>query len=429
MFFNKILAGIITFFTLITGVLILLNPWWWIRDYLNPHASKKIQWSKKARFYFRLDVIYQNIFHKLNRKLRKKWLSEIDATYGAGEYKSEVKKLPEFDYKNIDLEVFDEEFRKKQKPVVLRGFLKQDSNYTDWDYQNFVDKYADEYVNLTCPVKDGYPGKLKELKIPGVYLHNSESILKKYPNLNLEAGLNVIKEKLAPKLFFTGLSQLFVGRKKMGTWWHCAGGINFFLMLNGQKKWTFIDPNNTPLLVPLSVGEGSSAYYIAESGISSNAYQSFFEKLSDKDKKNLSQNLSLPKERLQNLYQSCDRYEVILEPGDVLLSPAWYWHDVENITENSIGMATRWLDPKRPPISNQLFDLGTRINPRFFYTAVMSILRHKKLSKKHGRLTEDDLKEYGAHFTRASDFGQFGKLNEDVKAYYDRMGFEKGEVL
>jgi hypothetical protein len=40
-----------------------------------------------------------------------------------------------------------------------------------------------------------------------------------------------------------------------------------------------------------------------------------------------------------------DYYETVLEPGDILYSPPYYWHDVINL-ERSIGLSCRWFSVK-----------------------------------------------------------------------------------
>ena len=42
------------------------------------------------------------------------------------------------------------------------------------------------------------------------------------------------------------------------------------------------------------------------------------------------------------LFQNCPHQEVILEPGDVLLIPPYYWHSVRNLDSRTHAVATRW---------------------------------------------------------------------------------------
>jgi hypothetical protein len=42
------------------------------------------------------------------------------------------------------------------------------------------------------------------------------------------------------------------------------------------------------------------------------------------------------------LFQYCPVYTAVLEPGDVLFNPPFWWHSIKNITETSTAVASRW---------------------------------------------------------------------------------------
>jgi hypothetical protein len=42
------------------------------------------------------------------------------------------------------------------------------------------------------------------------------------------------------------------------------------------------------------------------------------------------------------LFKYCPVYTSVLEPGDVLFNPPWWWHSIKNITPKTVGIATRW---------------------------------------------------------------------------------------
>jgi hypothetical protein len=51
-----------------------------------------------------------------------------------------------------------------------------------------------------------------------------------------------------------------------------------------------------------------------------------------------------PEEQVQEgypLYNLIPKYEVVLEPGDVLYSPQWWWHTVDNLSL-TVGVAMRF---------------------------------------------------------------------------------------
>lgn len=43
------------------------------------------------------------------------------------------------------------------------------------------------------------------------------------------------------------------------------------------------------------------------------------------------------------LYKFAPKMVATLEPGDVLFNPPWQWHMIENLEDESIGVATRWF--------------------------------------------------------------------------------------
>ncbi len=426
-FLISVLATIVT---LTSGVIILLNPFWWTKNKINSFSKVNLNWSKKTSFLYRLDILFQNIFGYENKLLRHSWIKKIESEYLQKQFSGPRVALPEFDWNNRPLKEFETNYRLKQHPVVLRNYLAKDEDYSKWDIDELIAEFGNEEVTLTCPVFDGYQGKLNEINIDGVYLHNSEILLKKHPELHKKMGFNLIASELAKDLMFSGVAQLFAGRKKTGTWWHCAGGMNIFLMLEGQKKWSFIDPEFSPLMFPKSVGTGASAYYISEAGISSNVYKNNFEKLSSKDKDSINDSQkSFISPKMKELFESVSRYEVVLNPGDVLLIPAWWWHDVENITDSTVAVASRWFDPSRPKLSNTIFDVGTRLNPDFFMTAIGAALSQTLVNKDRTlNLKSTNLKEHLTMRTRANNMSNYGKVNEDINLYYKRFGLDRNTL-
>ncbi len=427
---KKIVVLIATFFTFLSGLVLLIHPKTWLKSKINPFSNEVIKWDFKTSFFYKVDILFQNLFGRKLQFARNIWVRGLEEAYKTDLKTGEVKPLPEFDWKQGSLEEFEKKFRLKQHPVVLRGFLNQSERFNKWDIESFVNKFGNEEVTLTCPVQDGYKGKVKEINIPGVYLHNSEILLKKNPSLFLEMGFDLLPKTIAKNLMFSGVAQLFAGRKKTGTWWHCAGGINLFLMLEGQKKWSFIDPENSPRLFPKSVGKGHSAYYVAEGATSSKVYQNNFEKLSEEDQRLLTKTQgNFVSNKMKEIFNSVDRYEVVLNPGDVLLIPAWWWHDVENITETTMAAATRWFDPSRPKLANSIFDIGTRLNPSFFFTAANAALTQKLVNKDKSLNAsgQHDLEEHLTMLTRAVDMKNYGDLSEKVEEYYLRTGHTREE--
>ncbi len=222
--------------------------------------------------------------------------------------------IPEFDWKNRNPEEFNRLYGQHPHPVVLRGFLK-DGAVMKYTFDHMVNTYGEETVILTDPVKDGYVGKLKDVMNPKIYLHNSEVLFNKYPQImkDLEA------EKLEPYLKGkkNGYSQLFVGRQGTGAPLHNAGTWNFFYMVDGTKRWYFVDPYDFYMIYPIWMSGHSAASLLP----------------------------LYPDQVNEELYPAvkyCPYYYADLEPGDVLLNPPWWGHGIKNTSDKSVGVATRW---------------------------------------------------------------------------------------
>ena len=143
--------------------------------------------------------------------------------------------VPEYDWKKGSPKEFQELFVKQRHPVVLRGFMKDENLLKEYGYDKMLQKFGEEDVMLTTREKDGYPGKMKDVENPKVYMHNSEVLFNKYPKIWDE--LKPQKPEPFMKPMRCGHAQLFVGRKGTGTPFHSANTYNWFYMVDGSKRW------------------------------------------------------------------------------------------------------------------------------------------------------------------------------------------------
>jgi len=150
--------------------------------------------------------------------------------------------IPEYDWKNGNPQEFYNLFVKKPHPVILRGFMNDTQLLKDLSWDTILSKYGDEDVFLTRRELDGYAGKLREVENPQVYLHNSEKLFNKYPVIRTLFQYHKLEPYLNMKI---GYEQLFVGKQGTGTPFHNAAVFNMFYMIDGQKKWWFVDPYDT----------------------------------------------------------------------------------------------------------------------------------------------------------------------------------------
>jgi len=261
-----------------------------------------------ARYTFMADLL--SMFH---RWLCDRLIAQIEASGYNAEKHREIP-MPEYDWKKGSPEEFYQTFVKKPHPVVLRGFMKNTKLLKELGWDAVLSKYGDTDVMLTKSNVDGTPGKLREVDNPNVYLHNSEVLFNKYPYL-----LDLFEfERLEPYLKMkAGYSQIFVGRYGTGSPFHNAGVHNMFYMVEGRKKWYFVDPCDSYLNYPLFVAGKAAA--IGQCLYPDEYHQKAFP-----------------------LFKYCPAYVTVLEPGDVLYNPPWWWHGIRNETEATVGIASRW---------------------------------------------------------------------------------------
>jgi hypothetical protein len=134
------------------------------------------------------------------------------------------------------------------------------------------------------------------------------------------------------------MAKMYVGGPLTSTSFHCAPVMNLYLQAFGRKRWVLVAPRFTPFMYPaFSLGMN---------------WQS---RVDFRD----------PNYEDAPLYRYVDRYETVLEPGDVLWNPPWVWHGVQNLTE-SIAVSMWWVNVTRSvwnnPVLTPLAFLG-RPNP------------------------------------------------------------------
>lgn len=300
---------------------------------------------------------------------------------------------------------------KRPHPVVLKGFAKNTEAVQKWTLDYLVEKFGDDDVLLKTPEADNVKGKLKDLNVPGNYLHNCESLFLNHPELTKALEVEKLKvltggDTIAndhPNLGPLPL-QLFTGRGGTGTAFHCANAYNFFFQVSGEKKWTFVDPRWTMFMFP-ALNRGA-------------VYQS----CAIKDPNTVL-------EQYKPLWRVCPRYAAVLEPGDVLLNPPWWWHCIENLSESSVAVATRWADTKAlNPITgigsggNRLFTAFQLFSPPFVKMSFNMVLTNSRIVPDEHTNTEATRRSrQGSRFeqtNRMIDAFNSNKENDAYKAYY-----------
>ncbi|XP_068715407.1 HSPB1-associated protein 1 homolog isoform X3 [Montipora foliosa] len=113
-------------------------------------------------------------------------------------------------------------------------------------------------------------------------------------------------------------STIWIGSKEASTPCHLdTYGCNLVAQIYGRKKWTLFPPSETPNLYPTRIP-------YEESSVFSQVHMTY------------------PDLSRFPTFASATRYEVILQPGDVLFVPKKWWHYVESL-ETSISINT-WIE-------------------------------------------------------------------------------------
>ena len=247
------------------------------------------------------------------------------------------------------LNVNDKDFKKKvifyvknDYPFVMRGV--ELTCFTTMKFDNLIKIAGKNKVYMspspeeTCP--DNIFTELQNIIENKCYITNSTNLFKLYDNLLPDSDMNII-ENIIDGYMKNTTKQLFVGVVKgTGTMLHGAYTNNFYLMIHGEKKWTFFNPNQIALLYP----------DFQKKGIYMTSQSRFL---------NMDTYLLLDK---FPLLKYVERYEIELEERDILYNPMSWFHSVYNKTDISVACSTRWKKIFEIP-DNKMLRYGNMINP------------------------------------------------------------------
>ena len=373
----QVLTAIYTGFNCTLFALLWFDPRFWLRSRLNPYSHETPVLKGLGLLAYRLDILYMAFCQKPLLALRSYWKKKLIKPRSPQTF------AIEWNWQERGPMELQRELIKNKRPVVLRQFLKaKTTDYFAWE--KFLKEYGDAPVKLTCPLYDGYDGSLKEVEREGVYMQNGESLIANSPDLIEKTGLSEIAQQWIPKSFRFALGQLFVGGKNnTGSPYHCAGEYNVFMMLHGKKKWTFIDPEFSPLLLPTRVspthsyfGHGYSPDTL-HSPVSHYQYVKQTDECREHTKKVYSHEALDPE--LDDKIRAIPKITVTLEPGDVLINAPFWWHEVENIVDQTIACASRWSDGYgfRGNLTNPLFAGVILTRPAVMAKSIRSLVNRQ----------------------------------------------------
>ncbi|MCP4380580.1 MAG: hypothetical protein GY798_04030 [Hyphomicrobiales bacterium] len=276
----------------------------------------------------------------------------------------ELRQLETLDVSEVSPERFHETYVKNCWPVALRGWPL--SAVRDWSIDRLIADYGDTEVlfttkdmNFMAPLR-----LLRESNQPDLYLHNSENLLVTHDHLIEQLELDRFEPLIQKKNWS---AQLFLGAaRRTGLGFHCANNYNIFINIAGRKKWTIIPPEDTYFMYPLISSSG--AYFTSST--------------------HSPRQDTLPR---FPLYPYATRFEVVLEPGDILFNPPWWWHAVENLTDETVAVSTRWLIGQ-DATTNTLLTAAQGLSPQFWRTFERTVFNVMVAKTKAGRPMDDKSK-------------------------------------
>jgi hypothetical protein len=243
--------------------------------------------------------------------------------------------LPELDAETLTREQLLQATNGYTRPVVIRGALKGSAAVEHWGSKAWwLEHYPDErvlcgYVDRTeknpfCTVRDFF--EAIERGEP-FYISGGSSIFDRNPDLRAMVDTPVLTEKVEMDDERVS-TQIFMGLPDMGSDLHSAIGCNVFRQMAGRKKWWFVNPSWTAYLYPSININGFSCHTKTLIGKGGDEPSPWLSKL--------------------------ERYTAILNPGDALINPPWYWHAIHNLPDENesesdnlvIGVPTRYGGPE-----------------------------------------------------------------------------------
>ena len=265
--------------------------------------------------------------------------------------------IPTFDFAEVSTAAFQQMICQFVMPMfVVRGFVKNSDAVGKWTLDYFEKMYPDAEVACLIEHQDGSLEDFMGERLADViakmrpgnkekhYVHNTSQIFKDCPELLTDIEYAKLKTYYSP-VAVNAIVQLFMGGSDTGVRMHCANEFNSFLMIDGNKHWTFVPPEYTYALRPTLSSNGLNAL------CSIVDHQQSFDAF----------------EKTNPLYNRLPKYSLLLEPGDMLVFSPWWWHAVSNTSPESIAVATRWSTIKAGnfPRGNITFGNIQKSNPYF----------------------------------------------------------------
>lgn len=154
--------------------------------------------------------------------------------------------------------------------------------------------------------------------------------------------------------------QLFIQPERSHTLWHVEPGDNYFVQVTGRKRWRFVHPWFTPDMYP--VVKDHSTYHAS--------------RVDGRESNDVITRRGMP------LYQYVPKFYAIVEAGDLLFMPNYWWHTVTNIPgSHTLSLTMRTISD--PNLISPTWEIMRYLDPNTW--------RIRKRMLKTGRLFDEDI--------------------------------------
>ncbi len=235
---------------------------------------------------------------------------------------AQVHQLPSFTQDELSADTVVR-LKRNLVPVVIRAAAVKTHAYDEWNPSHFGERFGDYGCVVTDEGKQrrGTLGEVVEdietNSVGGLYAGNISNFFNDYPYMLEDLESMALANRLGISSIgrYVG-SDLFFGGQRTGTGWHAANGVNLFINIYGKKRWRFISPAYSMFIGGALSAKGMFIYSPMDPN-------------------------QLPAET-NSLVACVPVYETVLEPGDALINPPWWWHTITNLTSGTIAVANRF---------------------------------------------------------------------------------------
>ncbi len=291
---------------------------------MKPADVKTSHWLSYNLHFVLEHFLGHSLYEKVLGARRKKLISRIEQhikkTRSANPETLPFEELPSVD-----------DFRKRPyqpvTPIVIRGGASDWVASKKWSLEFFEKQYGNKEIMVHDTeglVDRKNPQEFETMKL-GQYIELLRKGSMKYlkfsrmvheeKTLQKDLNLGELRKFLLP-LSFGEAFYMFMGAADTITPIHDGSGCTVFVNIAGRKRWIMWQTGEK---IFLDVRPDRRSYFFSHAD---------------------PHNLNDPE---YPLLKYAKKYEVILEPGDVLWFPSWVWHQVENLTP-AIGVAFKFTN-------------------------------------------------------------------------------------